>query len=174
MAKLKKKRKQRRQIPELIVGWREWVSLPGLGLPPLRAKIDSGAKTSALHATGIHSTGSGKRQRVHFNVHQGSGDDEISWECSATPVDFRQVSDSGGHREWRWVIRTELFVGGLLWPIELTLTDRRGMRFRMLLGRSAMADRLLVDPGSSYHLGRRPSTAAHAVEHKHLHFEEGT
>ncbi len=136
------------QISEpVVVGWREWVALPDLGLPAIKAKVDSGAKTSALHAFNVEAIDS---TRVRFAIHPLQRNDSVSVVCEADIVDRRTVTDSGGHRELRYVIESQLVLGGHAWPIELTLTNRDNMQFRMLLGREAMAGQVQIDPGASY------------------------
>ncbi|MDY0005667.1 MAG: RimK/LysX family protein [Spongiibacteraceae bacterium] len=138
----------------IIVGWREWLALPGLGLAALKAKVDTGAKTCALHAFYIERFRHRQRDRVRFGIHPLQADTRVVRHCEAALVDQRAVTDSGGHRELRYVIETTLVLGGISFPAELTLTDRETMRFRMLLGRNALAGRFIVDPGRSYCLGR--------------------
>lgn len=138
-----------------LIGWREWVALPELGIPALKAKIDTGARTSALHVSELECYDAPDGRRVRFVLHPLRKRSELIIACTARVIDERIVSDSGGHRERRPVIRTPLSLGGRRWPIEITLTNREDMLFRMLLGRTAMSGRLTVDPQQSYCCGRR-------------------
>lgn len=124
------------------LGWLEWVSLPRLGVPLLRAKIDSGAKTSCLHAEQIEAFDSEAGRRVRFVVRTKRGE----WPVECPILDERHVKSSSGHEELRLVIESLCVIGKVRWPIELTLTDRASMRYPMLLGRRAMEARFLVDP----------------------------
>lgn len=138
----------------IVVGWREWVALPELGLPAIKAKIDTGAKTSALHAFYTDDYEDNGIKMVRFGIHPIQRNHDLAVECHAVVKDYREVSDSGGHREMRYVIETRLVIGGHQWPIEMTLTNRDTMRFRMLLGRRAMEQKVIVEPGSSYLNGK--------------------
>jgi len=143
-----------------IVGWREWLALPQFGIAHIKAKIDTGARTSALHAFALEPYRRRGVQRVRFGVHPLQRRDDLVAQCDAEVIDRRWVSDSGGHREQRYVIASEAQLGGVAWTIELTLTDRENMLFRMLLGRTALARRFVVDSARSYVQGHRPPGAA--------------
>lgn len=138
----------------LWVGWREWLALPALGVPAIKAKIDTGARTSALHVADLEAFTLDGRAMVRFNVHPLQKRSEPVIDCEAAVIDQRTVTDSGGHRELRYVIQTPLQIGNSTWPIEITLTNRKGMLFRMLLGRTAMHGHIVVDPAASYCTGR--------------------
>ena len=144
--------------PPILVGWCEWVALPGLGLFALRCKVDTGAATSALHALDLAPFTREGRPWVRFHVrplHRARPDLVVA--CEAPVVDEREVTASSGHAEVRLVVAATLRLGlradAPAWPVELTLADRAAMRYPMLLGRQAMAGRVLVDPGASYRLG---------------------
>lgn len=131
------------------LGWEEWLSLPDLGLPAIHAKVDTGAKTSALHAAAIEPFGPANNPQVRFLLHPNPGDDDLEVTCSAKVVDRRQVTSSNGEMELRYVIETPVTIGGRRWPIQITLTNRETMAYRMLLGRAAIQDDMLVDPNIS-------------------------
>ena len=137
----------------LLLGWREWLSLPDLGIASIRAKVDTGARSSSLHVREQELFELDGRQRVRFLIEHGL-DDRLSGFVEADVLDRRDVTDSGGHRETRIFIRTTLRLpAGQEWPIDLNLTERRNMAFPMLLGRSALRGRCLVAPGRSWRLG---------------------
>lgn len=137
------------------IGWREWVALPTLGIDWIKVKVDTGARTSAIHAFEVVAEKRGNELWVGFGVHPDQrSQEQIVW-CSAPVVDQRVVRDSGGHEEERYVIEVPVRLGGREWPIEATLTSRDNMGFRMLLGRTAIRGQYMVDPGRSYVLGKR-------------------
>lgn len=136
--------------PELILGWEEWVSLPGLGLPAIKAKIDTGARTSALHASFIEPFGPADKPMVRFVVHPRPGREDSVVVCAAPVVDRREVTSSNGESEVRYVIVTDISVGGVTWPIEVSLTDRSTMSYRMLIGRKAIRSDMFVDAATSF------------------------
>jgi hypothetical protein len=134
------------------IGWREWVSLPELGIRRIKAKVDTGARTSALHAFSVEMMQENpEKKKVCFIIrpHSRHSPKKII-KCSAELIDIREITDSGGHKERRCVIKTPIVIGKHVWPIEITLTSRDTMRFKMLLGRTALKNRFIVDPGRSY------------------------
>ena len=136
--------------PLPTVGWREWVNLPELGIPKIKAKIDTGARTSALHAFALRPFKEGNQDRIRFDIHPEQHNTQLVVTCEADILDTRTVTDSGGHREERFVILTPVIIAGQMWPIEITLTERDTMLFRMLLGRSAIRRRYLINPARSF------------------------
>jgi hypothetical protein len=135
---------------ELVVGWREWLRLPELGVSLIKAKVDTGARTSALHAENVRIVRRGDDRLVHFTIHPRQRSKRLAIEAVATLLGERRVKSSSGSLELRPVIVTRVNVGGIEWPIEITLTRRDVMGFRMLLGRQALRRHAIVDPGRSY------------------------
>lgn len=150
-----------------VVGWREWVSLPELGIPGLKVKIDTGARTSALHAFMLEPFESGDGLCIRFGIHPLRKRKDIEIFTQARVIDERWVTDSGGHREMRYVINTTVLLGEIRLHTEISLSNRDGMIFPMLLGRRVLQDRFLVDPARKYLLSRRrPSIYAWGSERK--------
>ena len=136
----------------LNVGWEEWVSLPELGLPSLVSKTDTGAATSALHAFNIQPFGSKTRPKVRFGINPIEDNNQFAIYCSANVSDVRTVTSSNGISELRYVIETELVIGDVKKKIEITLTNRENMKYKMILGRSAL-DGFTVQPEKSFEQG---------------------
>lgn len=132
------------------IGWREWVSLPELGIHKIKAKVDTGARTSALHAFSLKPFVEDGKNKIRFDIHPMQHNTEEVTTCVAEVVDKRLVTDSGGHEEERYVIQTPITIAGQTWSIEITLTERENMLFRMLLGRSALRKRFIVNPARSF------------------------
>ncbi len=135
---------------KMTVGWRERLSLPGLGIGKIKAKIDTGARTSCLHAFKLESFTKEEKLWVRFWIHPLQHDVDTVVVCEAEVIEERTVRDSGGHEESRYVILSDICLGGQTWPAEITLTNRENMAFRMLLGRTAMHHRIVVDPTESF------------------------
>ncbi|EIA07954.1 30S ribosomal protein S6--L-glutamate ligase [Flavobacterium frigoris] len=142
---------------KVILGSEEWCSFPELGIPTIKARVDSGAKTSALHAINIAPFIKNEANWVRFDINPIQNNLKTVIHCEAPLIDKRIVKSSSGFREQRYVIQTILEIGDSKWPIEMTLTNRDSMGFRMLLGREAMSGRVLVDPEQQYLLGQ-PTT----------------
>jgi hypothetical protein len=136
-----------------LIGWREWIVFPQFGDARVKAKVDTGARTSAIHATNIQPLEREGQAHVAFILYPNQDDDSGAVECEAPLVETRSITDSGGHEEERYVVSTDIELAGRRWPIELSLTDRNMMGFRMLLGRSAMRNRLIVRPDKSFLCG---------------------
>jgi len=137
----------------LLIGWREWLALPALGLTALKAKIDTGARSSSLHVDEVETFRQDGALWLRFGVLTGRTD-RPPVRCTVPALEQRDVTDSGGHRTRRWFIRTPIRLAGREWEAEVNLTDRGHMLFPMLLGRSALRSRFHVDPQLSYVCGR--------------------
>ena len=133
----------------LLVGWREWAGLPGLNIPLIKVKIDTGAKTSALHAYDIQVTRSTNKEFAEFTIHPLQRNDKICRKVRAEIVDMRVIKSSNGQKEERIVVRSPIQIRDCIWEVDITLTNRDIMHHRMLLGREAM-NNLLIDPSKSY------------------------
>lgn len=134
-----------------VIGWKEWFGLDCLSLPAIKGKIDTGAKTSALHAFNIESFYIENVEYVKFDIHPLQKNKKLTRTCIARVIDQRMVSDSGGRKEKRFVIKSDLRIGESNFRIELTLANRDSMTFRMLLGREAVKQaKMLVDPSKSF------------------------
>ena len=145
-------RKMASRLP--VLGWREWLALPEFGVPAIKVKVDTGARSSALHAHNLRLVQRGGEEYALFEVRPLQRKSTPSYEVEAVVVDRRKVTSSGGHQEIRPVIVVEVEIMGNRWPIEVTLTKRDSMGFRMLLGRQAIRRRFVVDPGRSFLGGR--------------------
>ncbi len=152
--KTKKKVKQKKTA-DLDIGWREWAELPSLNIPSIKVKVDTGARTSALHAFNIVPFKRAGKKYVRFNVHPMQKDDEYSISCSARLIDERRIKSSNGAVEKRYVIASEFKLADRCWDIEISLTNRDIMSFRMLLGRQAMSG-IRVVPKKSYLQSKKP------------------
>lgn len=137
-----------------IVGSQEWCAFPELNVPAIKARVDSGAKTSSIHAFNIEKFTKNGIQWVSFEVHPLQNNDETLIRCTSEVVDERAVKSSSGYSETRYVISTPIELNDELWNVELTLADRDSMGYRMLLGREAMNGRLLIDPAKKCALGK--------------------
>ena len=150
-------------MAQTILGWREWISLPDLGISGIKAKIDTGARSSSLHAIDIQTITVGGEQWVEFKVQPLQHQTDAPLHCRAPIKDYRQVTDSGGHRSMRYVIETTINIGSEQFTAEVTLADRSQMMFRMLLGRTAMKNRYTVNPGRSYCASQKPPRATGTI-----------
>ncbi len=156
-----------------VIGWEEWLGLPELGLPAIKAKVDTGAQTSSLHAMNIKVVLRNGIRFVKFRINPIHKNKKFVVHCSAPLIDRRYVVDSGGHREKRYVIETEMILGRKHHRIELTLTNRKTMAFRMLLGRQAMeVAKLVVDPVESCRMGKLKLEQVREIYTKKLEQEQ--
>ncbi len=139
-------------VEPLLIGWREWAGLPELNIPLIKIKVDTGAKTSALHAYDIKIIKTAKKEFAEFVIHPIQTNDKICVPCRAEIVGMKTVKSSNGHKQIRPVVHTPIKIGDFSWDIEITLTNRDIMHHRMLLGRTAMRN-LLINPSKSYYQG---------------------
>ena len=139
---------------KLLVGWQEWCALPKFNLPAIKAKIDTAAKTSALHASEILPFYQHGELYVNFVVPPLQRSQKFAVPCTAMVIDQRTVKNSGGHKELRYVVKTQIKLGDIIWTIDITLTNRDPMIFRMLLGRDALKGHSIIDPGQIFCHGK--------------------
>lgn len=151
-----KKTKFRGLTDGLIIGWREWVELPELGIKSIKAKVDTGARSSSLHVVGLQTFGKDGQPWVRFKVHPQQRHTRDVIESEAQVLEYRSIRSSSGKASIRPVILTSIQLFGKIWKIELTLANRDEMGFRMLLGRESFRNRFVVDAGHSYYAGRPP------------------
>lgn len=137
-----------------VIGWREWIKIPEFGIDSIKAKVDSGARSSSIHAVNIKTFDRDAEQWVRFRIHPHQRSKKGSIDVEAKVFEFRSVKSSNGIAKVRPVILTQLELLGKVWEVELTLASRSNMGFRMLLGREAFRGRFLVDGGNSYYGGR--------------------
>lgn len=147
-----RKKKKKRDRP--LIGWREWVDLPDFEVTGVNAKIDTGAKSSAIHAFRIKEVMLDGEPHVEFFLHPVQRRKKPEVFCRAPIADMRVIRSSNGQEEERYVIATQLRLGDRSWKIDLTLTNRDAMGFRLLIGRDALRRKFLIDPGASYLLTR--------------------
>lgn len=138
-----------------VIGWREWLGLPELGVKRVKAKIDTGARSSSLHALDVEEFRQDDRDFVRFVVYPRQKSDQKQIQCEMPVLEFREIRSSNGRVQRRPVIRTNLQLLGREFAVDLTLADRSRMGFRMLVGREALRGRFLVDSGASFLCGRR-------------------
>lgn len=146
---------ERARAARQLLGWREWLALPDLGIRAIRAKLDSGARSSSLHVDEIEAFSHEGLEWVRFTVGTGAHDQQLI-QAQVRVHDRRPVTDSGGHTTERIFIRTAVRLSGAQFECEINLTSRRNMLFPMLLGRTALARRFLIHPGRSFILGKQP------------------
>ncbi len=153
---------------KVLIGWQEWCALPKLQIPAIKAKIDTGAKTSALHAFEIRPFHRHGELFVHFLLHPLQRTLKYETPCTALVVDQRTVMNSGGHKELRYIINTTLTMGQLTWDVEMSLTNRDTLTFRMLLGRDALKEHAIIEPGKTLCQGKLTLKRLHLL-YAHSH-----
>ena len=137
----------------LIIGWKEWASLPHLNIPKIKVKIDTGAKTSALHAYDINVVKNNGKEYAKFIIHPIQKNNKIYNHCIAEIIGIKTVKSSNGLKEERFMIRSPIQIGSQIWDINITLTNRDIMHYRMLLGRNAM-NSIIINPMKKYCQGK--------------------
>jgi hypothetical protein len=145
---------KKRKVELPVIGWREWIKLPNLGVDHIKAKVDSGARSSSIHAVNIKTFDRNGEQWVHFRIHPIQRSKKNATDIEARVLEFRSVKSSNGISKIRPVILTKVTLLGKVLEVELTLASRNNMGFRMLLGREAFRDHFLVDGGRSYYGGK--------------------
>lgn len=151
----------------LLIGRDEWCQLPDLHIPAIKAKIDTGAKTSALHAFNIRRVKKNQKKYVRFDIHPLQSDDKTLVSCIAPLIDERHIMSSSGHIEHRYVIITKLIIADITWDIEVTLSNRDPLRYRLLLGREALNSRVIIDPSLTCHQKKIKHKKALKLYHSH-------
>ncbi len=141
-------------LPPLVIGACEWVALPALGISAVRARIDTGARSCALHASDQVLSKKAGKDWVSFKVHMGFERARRSVSCEALLLDMRRVKNTSGEIEERFTIHTPIVIGSHRWNVDITLTNRERMRYRMLLGRAAMKDHAIVYPARTFLQGK--------------------
>lgn len=141
-------------LPPLVIGACEWVALPELGIRALRARVDTGARSCALHSSNFQTIKKDGEDWIKFHVHVGFERDHEVVMCQSRLVDVRRVRSTSGDIEERYTIKTPIVIGSCSWPVEITLTNREKMRYRMLLGRRAMKDHAIVYPARTFLQGK--------------------
>lgn len=149
---ISQKKAQRLLQERSLIGRHEWCSLPELGVPLIKGKVDTGAMTSAIHALNITRTCHAGIDYALFEVHPLQNNNEVTIICRAPIVDHRQIMSSNGQKEARYIIQTTLVLGEHSWPIEISLSNREPLKYRLLLGREALGAKVLIDPNHSCHL----------------------
>lgn len=153
--------KQTNTKNRITIGWREWLALPTLGIDNIKVKVDTGARTSAIHTDFIEPYDNNGEPWVRFGLDNLIDGNHQKIVCEAAILDHRVITSSSGEKEGRYVINTEIALGGIIKNIELTLTNRSTMKFKMLLGRTALSKDFNVAPGKSYVMGR-PAHTTHS------------
>ncbi|MFQ3186738.1 MAG: hypothetical protein ACI8Q3_001776 [Marinomonas primoryensis] len=151
--------------PKMVIGSDEWCAFPSLNIPAIKARVDSGAKTSSMHAINILRFTRENKNWVSFEVHPLQKNRKVSVHCEAPLIDQRVIKSSSGDKEQRPVIRVPLFLGEKSWEVEVTLTNRDSMGYRMLLGREAMNGRILIDPEGLCLLGDKHQYSLKGLYH---------
>lgn len=139
---------------KLLIGRSEWCQLPELKIPAIKAKIDTGALTSSLHAFNIETIEKDNQKIVRFDINPLQANNDIELRCQSPVIDERAVMSSNGHKELRYIIETLLILGDKAWNIEISLSNRDPLKFRMLLGREALQNRVLIDPSITCNLSK--------------------